>query len=360
MQVRSIHFIFTFPLSACSLSARTGLSSSQAPAASIAAPMWPVADLSAVLRSPRNDFFFYNREGGTAPYTGSNLVAASDLYSFGKTQLVGVGVLAPQLLGEWDWSGMEILSGGTDGAGAPRNTFPCFNHNQGGTDPTSDYEAYTRLQSYYFTRVGSLPSQTPIIAFTGHSFMAHYQAEWGASLIANEVGGTVISTQAHIAFTRGAARQFLKPWGLDMSSWFGMSVRDYSGTALWTGSCVGSYPTCVSSTGSSGHSLSLTRRTYFLGYMGGANFLMEDNGSIAYFSGTTLPLVLSPLGAVAQDLNGFANAHPTRGEPFVPFTILIDHYHGFGIESWMGSPTTWATFAIDSPRQFTKDLLEAI
>jgi hypothetical protein len=65
------------------------------------------------------------------------------------------------------------------------------------------------------------PQQNTLIkATTGHYYFQHYAAEFGANMVVSEVGETISSVNAHLAFTRGAARQFARrPGGDHAARW---------------------------------------------------------------------------------------------------------------------------------------------
>src|SRR5882672_8775136 len=81
---------------------------------------------------------------------------------------------------------------------------------------------------------------------------------------------------AHIAFTRGAARQYDKPWLMDFSSWYAPSIFDEDPRRTWGEN---SGPT-------HGHSLSLHLRTYIVSYMAGANVVVAEGGALNCFPAT--------------------------------------------------------------------------
>ena len=305
--------------------------------------------LSAMLVDARPDWLFWVRDNGEPPSTGTTLATAAITFDLGATTLAGVNGKSIQTIAEWDYSCLRIPNGSTDGSGLPRSTFPCFDSLQGCSAPTSDADALARLQAYYQARLAALPGNSKILSTTGHFFFQHYGAEWGADLIQSEVGENINSTQAHIAFSRGAARQYGKPWGLDMSSWYGPGNRDWTVPGIWgTSSC----STC-------GHSLSLSERTYFAAYMVGANFMEDEGGSFNFFLGNTAPLQESPLGQMAQTINQFATEYADRGTTYVPIAILMDHDHGMGL-GWWETSLTWDTFPLDTSRLFTKNLYQTI
>jgi len=327
----------------------------------------PVASSGATLsqiisNGSRPDWLFWTREAGG----DRKGLAFQDLLTkegLGIATLKGFGDRTVVEIAEWEYSAIRNPTAGEDGASVSRVTHPPYGKNQYETrivgadcwiDPTvrqsnprDEAEAYGRISAYFNTRFSSTSAIKPVtISTNGHFFFQHYGANWGADLIASEVGESVDSTQAHIAFTRGAARQYNKPWGMDMSSWYRGYIRDWDYPVRWGGAGP-----------NNGHSMSLTKRTYYASYMAGANFVEDEAGANNFFKNAQFEL--SPLGEVAKEFNKWTSTNVARGTPFVPTAILLDELHGMGM-SWWDSGTSWDTFPLDLPRLFTKTLFESI
>lgn len=156
----------------------------------------------------------------------------------------------------------------------------------------------------------------------GHLTYHHYAAEFGFDIIGSEIGCLVKGYQMTLAFNRGAARQYAKPWYVDVSPWFDdYGMLDYSGEAIWG----------YASGDTFGHSLSLFRRSYFMSYISGASWIIAEAGGINFF----YPQLddngnykISPLGEVGKEFNDFAKTNPDIGIPYTPFGIMLDYYHG--------------------------------
>ena len=301
--------------------------------------------------SSRTDWMFYVRDDGITPDTGSVLQTAAANLNLGQAKnKQGIGGRPVFDVAEWDYSAMYVPNNATDGSGLPRSTFPCFSSVQGCSDPVSESDAFSKLKSYYLARVAAGPVNALIVSTNGHAFLHHYAGEWGVDLFLSELGENVNGTQAHNAFARGASMQYQKPWGVDTSSWYGPSIRDYRGTPVWG----------ANSSPVGGHSLSLTSRIFFETYMGGATFQMDEAGDANFFANENSPNTLSTLGQVASGFNIFAAAHPNRGTPFIPFGIVLDRYHGMGLSYWYGTNKSFATLPLDAVRIGTRTLFEAI
>jgi hypothetical protein len=278
-------------------------------------------------------------------------VSALNQFNLGVSTILAPTGFVQEFIPEWDYDALVLSDSQTDGSGVLRGNYPCVDADQGNgcAAPVSEADAMQKLQAYWNARVASLPTNASITSTDGHFFFQHYAAEWGAKMVVSEVGENINSTQAHIAFTRGAGRQFAIPWGMDMSSWYGPSILDYSSPPTWGAD---SYPT-------GGHSVSLTERTYFASYLGGANYFQDEAGSVNYFSNDSLPLTLSPMGEMAQNFLEYTQTYPDRGTPFVPFAIIMDAEQSMGLD-WWADNTEWETFPIDTSRNFAKNLYLAL
>lgn len=215
-------------------------------------------------------------------------------------------------LGEWDYSFLNLKDGAMDGSGRVHyGGFP--------TPPANRSEALGVMRNYV---LNIMEGETrPWASFNGHYPFHHYAGEWGFDAIGSEIGENIHNYQLQLAFNRGAARQYGKPWFVDVSAWFGGGITDYSAAKPW-----GEY-----SGPDNGHSLSLYRRTYFTSYMAGTSALIAEASGVNFFlqelDGTNCFLP-SPLGLVGQEFYNFTQRHPDPGIPYTPFGLLLDYYHG--------------------------------
>jgi len=220
--------------------------------------------------------------------------------------------LSPVMAAEWGYS-FTHLDGQTDGSGRkiqagypspPENRLECL--------PV--IEAF--LQRQYVAGAGH-----PWSSMNGHFPWHHYAAEFGFDQLGSEIGENINSYQWHIALTRGAARQYRRPWFIDFSAWHGPSITDYSEGRIWG----------ENSGVDHGHSLSLFERALFMSYMAGASQITaEAGGALAFL--TTLDeqgrYQLSPYGQVCQRLRQFSLAHPDVGLAYTPLAVVLDYHHG--------------------------------
>ncbi len=243
--------------------------------------------------------------------------------------------LAMYGVAEWEYSFHHLKNGALDGAG--------YKHYGGYPQPPQSRVEAAEVVKAYFNRLAAdarakaKPEELQLFSsINGHYCYQHYACEWGADIVGSEVGENINSTQAHIAFTRGAARQYGKPWLIDFSSWYGPSMYDEDPKKTW-----GEH-----SGPERGHSLSLHRRTYYVAYMAGANVVVAEGGSLNYFRsqapGPEGTLPLSRLGEEGARFYAFTKRYPDRGIPYTPIGLLIDPLHG--IYPGFGEKLSWNAF----------------
>jgi hypothetical protein len=243
--------------------------------------------------------------------------------------------LASYGVAEWGYSFHHLKNGALDGAG--------YKHYGGYPQPPRTRTEAAEAVRAYFNRLAAdvrakaRPEELRLFSsINGHYCYQHYACEWGADLVGSEVGENINSTQAHIAFTRGAARQYGKPWLMDFSSWYGPSMYDEDPRKTW-----GEY-----SGPDRGHSLSLHRRTYYVAYMAGADVVVAEGGWLNFFRsqspGPDGTLPLSRLGEEGARFYAFTQRYPDRGIPYTPVGLLIDPLHG--IYPGFGEKLAWNAF----------------
>jgi hypothetical protein len=251
---------------------------------------------------------------------------------------------------EWGYSFHHLKDGQLDGAGQKHfGGYP--------TPPRTRAEAMEVVRRYYLRlRETAQAKATPeerrcLISINGHYCYQHYACEWGCDVVGSEVGENINSIQSHIAFTRGAARQYGKPWLIDFSSWYGPSMFDEDPRRTWGEN---SGPT-------HGHSISLHSRTYYAAYMAGANVVVAEGGWLNCFRsqqpGIDGLLPLSALGQEAARFYRFTRRHPDRGIPYAPIGIVLPFAHGI----YPGFPPklTWNVFPYQPGDQRILDTLNS-
>lgn len=257
--------------------------------------------------------------------------------------------LASYGVAEWGYSFHHLKNGALDGAG--------YKHYGGYPQPPRTRAEAAEVVKAYFNRLAAdarakaSPKELRLFSsINGHYCYQHYACEWGADIVGSEVGENINSTQAHIAFTRGAARQYGKPWLIDFSSWYGPSMYDEDPRKTW-----GEY-----SGPDRGHSLSLHRRTYYVAYMAGAVVVVAEGGWLNFFRsqspGPDGTLTLSRLGEEGARFYAFTKRYPDRGIPYTPVGLLIDPLHG--IFPGFGEKLAWNAFPYSPGDQRILDLWE--
>lgn len=228
-----------------------------------------------------------------------------------------LSALPSQTAKEWGYS-LTHLDGSVDGAGNKITT-----NFSGANAPKTRQEAVTKMKNFLFNQYIKDP-KSKWLSMNGHYPWHHYAGEFGASVISSEIGENINNYQWHIALTRGAARQYATPWGIDFSNWHGPSILDNTiKSAGEKGIWNESHP-------NGGHSLNLMERSFVMSYMSGADSIVAEAGSVLSFyntlSGSTYKL--SPYGEVCQKFNKFVTANSDVGVCYTPVGIVLDYYHG--------------------------------
>ena len=203
------------------------------------------------------------------------------------------------------------------------------------------------------------------------SFMRyqHYTAHHGYDYIGSEIGANVAAYNLSIAFTRGAAKQYnarlglgnVQAWFIDYSLWNYLGMVNYSGNPMmyqdpgWLGS-----DTAVSSNDYSGQSVSAVRRGYYMTYMAGAQWLINEAGGQGGFYAETEEdghYRLSPHGEMFREFFDFVNRHPDRGVCYVPFGVVLPFAHGLPFGHW-NEPKVFETFPLTAGDRMTVALFD--
>jgi hypothetical protein len=221
-------------------------------------------------------------------------------------------VVSKVIAAEWGYS-FTHLDGQLDGAGRRIQAgYP--------TPPKSRTDCMLVIEAFLKRQYIS-GARHPWASMNGHFPWHHYAGEFGFDQIGSEIGENINNHQWHVALTRGAARQYRRPWFMDFSAWHGPSITDYSDGRIWG----------ENSGPDHGHSMSLFERSLFMCYMAGAGQITAEAGAAISF----LPVLddqgryqLSPYGQVCQRVREFTLAHPDVGIPLTPFGLVLDYHHG--------------------------------
>ncbi len=302
-------------------------------------------------------FKFLITDYGQAPWTGADLQSALDYHGLGSASLnipytaTSLSGQRMRLMGEWDYTYYYVKPGETVGDGTIRDAQDCYNYpGCYAAGPATPAEGYSRLALYLQHHTPALPAGWVHTSVPGHGWYQHYSGSIAANqIIGAENGAGTGNFQSHLAFARGAGRQFGWEWLMDYSSWFGTAVRatrySYASGATWCSTC--------------GHSDSLMKRLFYLSWLGGANYIHDEGGALDYFQ--ELPknangvLNLSGTGQVAKAFLDFTRSQD-RGTPFVPTAVVLNRYHGIGgawssgkiweYIPWVTGDQNWWTYAL--------------
>lgn len=245
--------------------------------------------------------------------------------------------------GEWGYAYMN-LDGIYNGVG--KVVFPSF-RSQG--VPATKEEALARILKDMdaFNKSTDCPEKHTVL--NGHYPWQHYSAQLGFSAIGVETGEGIAASQFRIAITRGAAKQYDKPWFVDFSQWFGGYLLDYRDV---TPDHIpqGAYIENSSKTG--GHALNMEERTLMLAFMEGADVTIVEGGQYMCFYEDKK--TLTPLGVLCKHMNEFTSEYKSKvGTAYVPFGIILDKYHGLGL---CGKGKIFDYFAREEYDEYTYDM----
>jgi hypothetical protein len=248
---------------------------------------------------------------------------------------------------------------------------PAYAHNPAAT-PT---EAADRLRLYFrclhaaaADRPSSAIAPAGFDALSGHYFYWAHAVDFASattrpvSRILSELCENINSINGHLAWTRGLARQYGLPWGVDVSTWYGGFVPDFGASIHpWAGAA-------GAAGAAGGHSGSLLKRTYYAVAAAGASLMYQESADNYVFlpgsSATDGVFDLSPLGMMDQEFTRIARGDKNRGEPLAPFAVLLEQNHGMGLGWWYQSRAWEAVaeggFPLTQPQQVATLLLETL
>jgi len=185
----------------------------------------------------------------------------------------------------------------------------------------------------------------------------HYAGEAGYDYLGCEIGASVNCSNLSIAFTRGAAKQYnrqngggnVDAWFVDFSLWGEGGMVNYSEQNPNMYKTQDGYHNNVGSGPLYGQSPSAARRAYYMAYMAGTNWLINEAGGQACFYDTINEegqYDLSPHGEVAQEFYSFSQRHSDRGVAYAPFAVMIPRDHGLPYGHWK---STYKPFDVFNP-----------
>jgi hypothetical protein len=210
------------------------------------------------------------------------------------------------------------------------------------TKPASRQECYRQVRDYFLTRHRAMRGRT--ISITGHSHYEAYVGEWGSKVIGLELGENIAFTQSKIAFARGAARQWQKPFSIQVSPWFAGSCTTHGPLRM-----EGRYARGLDA----GHSLSFYRRLWLHSWFAGAALVTPENSIAIFFEQGDPDWTLTEHGRAAAKTFQLMQSHDP-GVPYTPVAIVLDHYAGYN--AYQGRP--WGILENTPGDLETRDLFQ--
>lgn len=204
--------------------------------------------------------------------------------------------------------------------------------------PKDRMQAYQQMEEMFNDVKSNLGDH--ILSTTGHSYYVHYAAKWGADIIGVEIGEHITSTATHMAFTRGASRQYDVPWTSQISPWFHKGYTNYQPSDS------------PESYSLKGHSESFINRHWYYSYMSGAALVCAEASGENFFlkvlDAEKGVMELSRLGLMGKKFNDLTqNGSFDRGIPYTLVALLMSQYSGFATTpsggTWSIRP--WWTFS---------------
>ncbi len=208
--------------------------------------------------------------------------------------------------------------------------------------PVNKKECYDVVREYFLSRSRDLLGR--VISVTGHSHYEAYVGEWGARCIGLELGENIAFTQSKLAFARGSARQWNKPWSVQVSPWFGPNCTT-SGPLRKEGE---------QSRGlDAGHSLSFYERMWLHSWFAGTAMVTPENSIAIFFEKPEAPWTLTEHGRKAAEVFAFTRRH-ARGVPYTPVAVVLDRYAGYN--GYMDKP--WGILPPTAGDREARDLFD--
>ncbi len=164
-----------------------------------------------------------------------------------------------------------------------------------------------------------------VMSVTGFAQFHHAALRLGAKNIMPEIGNQVPLTALQIAFARGAARQYGKPFGVYYEPWGGfpfgcVCALDFSPWYVGVEKLekkMGEYRIGQEY----GSSRSLQRRLLFYSWLAGATYWSEEWGAENYFSNWQ-DYPLTQYGKIIKDFRAISNQY-SRPKPVVPAALVM-------------------------------------
>lgn len=160
--------------------------------------------------------------------------------------------------------------------------------------------------------------------------LAHFFYETGCEAVGYEEDATNFHVPMRLAFLRGAARQYGRPWINYASGNFGDACNYFTQEPRVPRGAKGWWHSKYAVT--DGVTACWYRKMYYLNYLGGAAAIYwEQNLENQWLlpGPGTHPIQLSPFGRGTEDFMDFVGRVKDRGEPLTPVAFLLSHAHGY-------------------------------
>ncbi|MEO2045291.1 MAG: hypothetical protein ABGX16_01810 [Pirellulales bacterium] len=217
----------------------------------------------------------------------------------------------------------------------------------------NDVDRY--LEGFFRKKVEQTYGQ--VVSVTGYRQLHHTALRLGAKNVMPEIGNQVPLTALQIAFARGAAREYDRPFGVYYEPWgglpFGCSCAlDFSPwfpdtkhlKKVMDGYKIGP---------EFGSSRSLQRRLLFFAWLSGASYWAEEWGAENYF-GNWEDYPLTEYGRIVKDFLAVSSQY-TKPKPVVPAAIVMPP-KTFGVDISYVAGQSNKLYRIADPDAFHKKL----
>ena len=220
-------------------------------------------------------------------------------------------------------------------------------------EPLHNLTNIDRYLERYFKKLIDLTSGQ-IMSVTGYIQLHHAALRLGAKNVMPEIGNQVPLTALQIAFARGAARQYSKPFGVYYEPWGGdpfgcvcsLDFTTWDPTTKNKKTLMGKYHIGPEY----GSSRSLLRRLMIYSWLAGAAYWSEEWGAENYFSNWQ-DYSLTEYGKIIKNFIAISNQYSIP-KPVVPVALVMPH-DVFGVDiRYINGQTDKLYQNIASPNRF--------
>ena len=159
----------------------------------------------------------------------------------------------------------------------------------------------------------------------------HYGFRSGADMVMLELLEHLPNVELQLAYTRGAAREYNKPWGVWVSPWSAGTIpsedEPNESDKLWKTD----YQSGLTSE-YKGHTAADFKKAVYLSYYSGAKVITQQENDPIFQKADGASSVnwdAGPWGKVLRDFNKFVGKNPVRGTPHVGVAVMLDENGGW-------------------------------